>query len=255
MRAARTAPRGIQVIARAAEAMRVLGDAKGMSLSDVASAVGLARSTTHRIIVALEREGLVASNGPGGYRLGPSIMLLAEACKLAAIHDLHPYLIRLSRQVHETVDLSILCGQSMSFVDQVTAPRRLRAVSAIGVSFPLHCTANGKAVLAAMPPDAVRSLLPRRLERLAPSTCTNRAILEKELDQVRRSGIAVDREEHTVGICAVGACLQLGTGDFLAISIPLPAGRFYGRENKLAAILRKHCAEIVSQFSGVNLSS
>jgi DNA-binding IclR family transcriptional regulator len=106
-----------------------------------------------------------------------------------------------------------------------------------------------------MPPDAVRSLLPKRLERLTPSTCTSRAILEKELDQVRRSGIAMDREEHTVGICAVGACVQFGTGDFLAISIPLPAGRFYGRETKLAAILRKHRSEIVSKFSGPVVSS
>jgi DNA-binding IclR family transcriptional regulator len=255
LRGARPRPRGIQVIARAAQAMRVLGEARGMSLSDVASAVGLARSTTHRIIVALEREGFVASNGPGGYRLGPSVLLLAEACKVGAIQDLHPYLIRLSQQVHETVDLSILAGESMYFVDQVTAPRRLRAVSAIGVSFPLHCTANGKAVLAAMPPDAVRSLLPARLERLTPATCTSRTSLEKELIEVRRVGIATDREEHTAGICAVGACVKLGTGDLLAISIPLPAGRFYGRENELAAILRKHRSEIVARFSGAFVSS
>jgi len=237
------------VIARAAEAMRVLAEAKGMSLSDVASAVGLARSTTHRIIASLEKEGLVVSNGPGGYRLGPSITLLAEACKVAAIHDLHPYMRRLSQEVHETVDLSILAGNSMSFVDQVIAPHRLRAVSAIGVSFPLYCTANGKAVLAAMPREAARALLPKRLERFTPHTCTSHAQLEKELDQVRRSGIAMDREAHTMGICAVGACVSLGTSDFLAISIPLPAGRFYGRESKIAAILRKHSAQIVSDFS------
>lgn len=229
--------------------MRVLGAATGMSLSDVAAAVGLARSTTHRIIVALEREGLVVRNGPGGYRLGPSITLLAEACKLAAIHDVHPYLVRLSQELHETVDLSVLSDRSMSFVDQVVAPQRLRAVSAIGVSFPLHCTANGKAALATMTVDVVRSLLPKRLERLTPSTCTDRSKLEKELDRVRRSKTAFDLEEHTVGICAVGQCVRLGTGDLLAISIPLPAGRFYGRENKLAAILRRHCAEIVSDFS------
>jgi len=143
----------------------------------------------------------------------------------------------------------------MYFVDQVTAPRRLRAVSAIGVSFPLYCTANGKAVLASMPPEAVRSLLPARLERLTPVTCTSRSKLEKELVEVRRSGVAMDREEHTSGICAVGVCVKLGTGDLLAISIPLPSGRFYGRENKLAAILRKHRSEIVSRFSGAVMSS
>jgi DNA-binding IclR family transcriptional regulator len=113
----------------------------------------------------------------------------------------------------------------------------------------LYCTANRKAVLAAMPPDIARMLLPKRLERFTAHTCTSRSELEKELDQVRRTGVAMDREAHTIGICAVGACVSLGTGDFLAISIPLPAGRFYGRENKLAAILRTHCAQIVSDFS------
>jgi DNA-binding IclR family transcriptional regulator len=230
--------------------MRALAEAKGMSLSEVAAAIGLARSTTHRIIGALEQEGLVVSNGPGGYRLGPGVMLLAEASKLRAVQNLHPYLVRLSQETHETVDLSILTGASMSFVDQVIAPHhRLRAVSGIGVSFPLHCTANGKAVLGTMSPEAVRLLVPKRLERLTPSTVTSRFNLEKELSQVRTSRIAMDREEHTVGICAVGTCMRLVTGDFIAISIPMPADRFYGRERKLAAILRKLCAQIVSDFS------
>lgn len=236
------------MIARAAEVMRVLADAKGLSLSHIASAVGLARSTVHRIVLALEKEGLVVSNGPGGYRLGPSVASLAEACKVTAIPDLHPHLVRVSKEVNETVDLSILAGRSMIFTDQVVGTHRLQAVSHIGASFPLHCTANGKAVLARLPAERVRSLLPKYLERFTPSTVGSLTLLEKELRQIRRTGIAVDREEYTVGICAVGASLQLSSGEMIAISIPLPAGRFRGREERLASVLRKECAEIGKDF-------
>ena len=236
------------MIARAAEVLRVLADAKGLSLSHVASAVGLARSTVHRIVLALEKEGLVVSNGPGGYRLGPSVAALAEACKVTAIHDLHPHLVRLSNEVDETVDLSILAGHSVTFVDQVVAPHRLQAVSHIGASFPLHCTANGKSVLARLPAERVLFLLPKRLEKFTPSTLGSLDLLEKELRQVRRTGIAFDREEYTAGICAVGGSLQLATGEMIAISIPLPAERFRGREEHLAGALRKHCVEISKGF-------
>ena len=247
---AKNSPRstGVQVIARAAEVLRVLADAQGLSLSHIASAVGLARSTVHRIVLALEKEGLVVSNGPGGYRLGPSVAALAEACKFTAIHDLHPHLVRLSKEVNETVDLSILTGHSITFVDQVSGTHRLQAVSHIGASFPLHCTANGKSVLARLPAERVRSLLPKRLEQFTPATTGSRDLLEKELRQIRRAGIAFDREEYTVGICAVGASLQLATGEIIAISIPLPAERFRGREKHLADALRKHCAEVSKSF-------
>jgi DNA-binding IclR family transcriptional regulator len=227
----------IQVIARSAQILRVLGDFNGLSLAGIAENVGLPRSTVHRIVLALEAERLVSSNGPGQYRLGPGIAHLAEASKLDSIRELHPYLIRLSRDLNETVDLSIRTGHTVTFVDQIVAMRRLRAVSALGRAFPLHCTANGKAVLAALPEDLASALLGDPVESLTAKTIVDKKRLMQSLMEIRRTGIAFDREEHTVGICAVGGCLELGTGEFVAISIPLPAGRFYGQEERLSHAL------------------
>jgi DNA-binding IclR family transcriptional regulator len=237
--------KGVQVIARAAEIMRILAEGKGLSLSDLSESVGLPRSTVHRIVIALEAEGLVTRNGPGSYRVGPSVVALAEVSKTSVVHELRPHLVRLSNELNETVDLSLLTGHTVMFVDQVIAPQRLRAVSAIGVSFPLHCTANGKAILASLPEQALEDLLPKRLEQFTPSTHGNRADLLKELIEVRRTGIAFDRQEHTVGICALGSSLRLDRRDWLAISLPLPAERFYGQEARLAAALKRCCGEIV----------
>ena len=154
---------GVQVISRAAEILRALQSAPGgLSQAELASRIGLARSTVHRILATLEQEGLVASGQPRGrYRLGPEITLMADAARRALVTHIRPLLEQLSRRLDETVDLSVLDHNQATFVDQVVANHRLRAVSAVGESFPLHCTANGKAFLAAMPNAMVNAVLPR----------------------------------------------------------------------------------------------
>lgn len=147
---------GIQVIARAAELLRVLqAHPGGLSQAEIGERVGMARSTVSRILNALEDEGLVASRGARGpYRLGPEITRMATTVRLGVVTEMHPFLTELSRELDETVDLSILDGDRADVVDQVVPPQRLRAVSAVGESFPLYCCANGKALLAALPPEA-----------------------------------------------------------------------------------------------------
>jgi uncharacterized protein (DUF849 family)/DNA-binding IclR family transcriptional regulator len=227
---------GIQVITRTAEILRVLRTApSGLTQAEIGEHIGLARSTVHRLLNALADEGLVQSTGPRGkYRLGPEISRMAEAAWRGSLSDLHPLLEELSRAVQETVDLSVLERLRVTFVDQVVASQRLRAVSAVGESFPLHACANGKAFLAAMP-DRVLESLP--LQVLTPNTITEPAKLSAELDAIREAGYAVDREEHTLGICAIGAVLGPIAGTPVAVSIPMPTQRFHGREQELSAAL------------------
>jgi DNA-binding IclR family transcriptional regulator len=223
---------GIQVIARAADILRTLRQAEGsLSQAEVAERVGLARSTVHRLLNALEDEGLVESGGARGrYRLGPEIGRLADTARRGLIASIHPLLEELSHDVNETVDLSILDRDRATFVDQVVAPHRLRAVSSVGEAFLLHCTANGKAFLASMSPQDLARATAGPLPRLTPHTITDPAALLDELNQIRAEGVAYDREENSEGICAVGRVLNGLTGTALAVSVPLPAQRFYGRE-------------------------
>ena len=105
----------------------------------------------------------------------------------------------------ETVDLAVLSGDHVVFIDQVARPQRLQTVSAVGVSFPLHSTANGKALLATLDEAEIRKLLPARLRRLTCHTITSLDVLLAELEEVRDTGLAWDREENDIGICAVGS--------------------------------------------------
>ena len=126
----------------------------------------------------------------------------------------------------------------------------MRAVSAVGARFPLHCTANGKALLAALPADRVLGLLPARLPRSTPHTIVSRTALLAELDRVRAASVAYDREEHTEGIAAVGAAVLGSSGPVAAISIPVPTTRFAGREQRYAkAIARaaKDASQLLEQ--------
>ena len=237
---------GIQVIARAGQILRTLAATRdGLSLSEVAQRVQLPKSTVHRIIAALEHEGLVAAVPPnGGYKLGPEVLRLASGEDAELRTEVRPLLRRLSGEINETVDLSVLIHDHVSFIDQVAAPHRLRAVSAVGASFPAHCTANGKALLAAHHDEMLRKLLPAKLEAATPNTITDREVLLEELDIVRRLGYAEDREELTLGISAVGAVISDGSGPVAAVSVPVPTPRFTGNESSLAGSLVSAVAEM-----------
>jgi DNA-binding IclR family transcriptional regulator len=243
---------GVQVIRRAAEVLRALdGQHQGLTPSELAERLGLARSTVHRIVSALDDEGLVATVRPGRYRVGPELIRLGSSQRGEVRMIVRPFLERLSAEVNETVDLAVLIQDHVSFIDQVAAPHRLRAVSVVGATFPAHCTANGKALLAELSDDHLRALLPARLPRLTPNTKTTRAELMAELERVRESGVAFDEEEHTLGISAVGAVVRDEFAAVAAITIPLPTQRYQGNEGALITALRATCDRATQTLGGV----
>src|SRR6266700_2506011 len=193
----------VQVIARAAAILRALEHERhGLSLGEIAQRANLARSTVQRIVAALETEKLVIAATPNGrVRLGPTILRLAASVRSDFIRLARPFLERLSEELHETVDLSTVKKDHLVFIDQVIGSQRLRAVSAVGDTFPLYCTANGKAYLAQLADSAIEALIGARYDARTPSTLTTIDRLLGDLATVRASEVAFDREEHSIGIC------------------------------------------------------
>ena len=244
---------GVQVIARATDVLRALeAEPGGLSLSQIAGRVDLARSTVHRIVTALESEALVVPASPsGGYRLGPELARFAASAGGELRESVRPFIERLRQEADETVDLAVLNRDRVFFVDQVAAPHRLQALSAVGVSLPAHCTAIGKALLAGLTDEQVERILPERLPAETENTITDRTELLADLARVRSSGIAYDREEFTIGISAVGAEIRDASGVVAALSIPVPTARFASQEERLINLLLSTCAE-VSATLGAN---
>jgi DNA-binding IclR family transcriptional regulator len=230
----------VQVIARAAAILRALEDeAAGLSLGQIAQRVNLARSTVQRIVAALEAEKfLIAASPTGRVRLGPTILRLAASARTDFVAVARPYLTQLSSELKETVDLSVIKKDHLVFIDQVIGSQRLRTVSAVGETFPLHCTANGKAYLASLDNAAIAELIGTGYEQRTPRTLTRLDDLLRDLKTVRKSGVAVDREEHSLGICAAGVITRDPMGNVVAISVPVPAQRFYKHQRTIVARLR-----------------
>jgi DNA-binding IclR family transcriptional regulator len=210
---------GVQVIARAANILRVLEDRpEGLTLTEIAHKVDLARSTVQRIITALAAEDFVIEAQPGrGTRIGPGLARIAAS--LASNHTelLHTRLVGLSEKVGETVDLSILSGGSAVFIDQIPGRQRLVALSAIGQRFPLHCTANGKAMLACYPQKQVPHLVDKSVAVHADHPPAARIKLLNEIETARRRHLAFDLGEHDPGIGAIGIAVFDSFGRPIAV--------------------------------------
>lgn len=226
----------VRVIARAAQILRALeGEDAGLSLGEIAKRVDLARSTVQRIVASLETEKLVIAASPNGrVRLGPALLRLAASVRSDFVAKARPFITKLSRELRETVDLASVRHDHLVFIDQVTGSHRLRTVSAVGETFPLYCTANGKAYLAQFDGTAVERLIGKSYEARTPKTLTKLSTLLADLRSVRKSGVAYDREEHTLGICAVGVALDDPLGNPMAISVPVPSQRFNEQRQLIA---------------------
>ena len=219
---------GVQVIARAASVLRALeGKPEGLSLAQIAREVGLARSTVQRIVAALAAEGFVSEAQPGrGVRIGAGLARIAASISSNLTDILHPHLVALRDQVGETVDLSILSGGSVVFVDQIAGQQRLVALSGIGERFPLHCTANGKAILSCFNKQDASALIDRSVDEHPEHPLLDHPKLMRELEAVRQHNLAFDLGEHDIGISAIGAAVLDTFGRPAAVSIPAPSHRF-----------------------------
>ncbi len=243
----------IQVIARAASILRALEDEdEGLSLGRIAGQTGLPRSTVQRIVAALESEKLVISaSAVGGWRLGPALTRLASSVNVAVTALTRPLIVELSAELQETVDLSIPKKNQVIFIDQVIGSQRLRTVSAVGEGFPVHCTANGKAYLAALPDDEIVRRIGRHYPASTPNTRHSFDLLRSDLAKVRRMGYSLDREEHTLGISAAGILVTDALCDPLLVSIPVPTSRFESKQRLIVEKILEFKLKLQKQLDSV----
>ena len=232
---------GIRVIARAADILASLGQhPEGMSLGELALTLDIPRSSVQRIVGALEEANLIiAASTERGFRLGPALTQLAECVRPCDIAEVvRPLMRQLASETTETVSLSVLAHGKAVVLDQVTGQHKLLAVSTVGRSMPLHATANGKALLAALPRKEL-NLLRRRisLDPLTRRTTTSWDKLDLELELIRETGLAFDHQEYMVGICSVATLVRSPLGEIGSISFPVPTARYKDAEPELIQAL------------------
>jgi DNA-binding IclR family transcriptional regulator len=218
-------PTGTQAVDRAARLLTEIVDSPGaVTFSELAAVTGLAKSTTSRLLFALERHGLVRREANNGYR--PGAVFIRYAWKAGREADLvemaKPFLEHLGERTGETINLGVASRGLVEEVAQVDSRYVLGGTNWVGRAVPLHCTAQGKVLLA----HGAADLAPGRLERLTEYTITNRAALTVQLEEVRRRGFAVTAEELEPGLVAVASPVYREGGAVVAaLSVSGPLTR------------------------------
>jgi IclR family transcriptional regulator, acetate operon repressor len=218
-----TARTGTQSIDRAAQLLvHVVESAEAPSVGQLAETTGLPKSTTSRLLGALERQGLVKRDGRASVAPGPVLLRFAGAGDHSALIALvAPTLDRLAEMFGETVNLGVATARGVDQLDQRDSRHFIGATNWTGRLVPFHCTAQGKVLLA----FGVASLPLGSLARYAPRTIVDPARLEAELEEVRRSGYATTLDELEPGLWAVAVPVVLGRRTVASISLSGPTTR------------------------------
>src|SRR5579864_3499709 len=234
-----TSPNGTQAVDRAAQLLvHVVHCPEPVTFTELTAASGLAKSTTSRLLMALERNGLVQRDTRGRFRPGEVFVSYAwrGGAEAGLITVAQPFLDRLGEATGATINLGVASRGMVEQVAQVDSTYLIGGTNWVGLSVPLHCAALGKVLLA----YGAASLPPGRLVRRTGRTITSRDALQEDLAEVRRRGYAVTNEELEPGLVAVAApAYRDGAAVVAALSVSGPATRLTpARVRAIASLCR-----------------
>lgn len=200
-------------------------EATPQGVTAVGRALGLPKSSAHRLLASLRRRGLVERDEAGGYRPGIALVALGLGAldREPVVAAARPVLEAEARVLEETVFLVGARAGSLVVLDKAEGTGFLRAAPRVGASVPLHSTAVGKLFLA-FQPQAVRE--PQgELERFTQRTLCTQRELKREVAAVRERGYAENREEWIPGLSVVAAPILCARRMHGALAIALPSAR------------------------------
>lgn len=202
----------------------------GLSLKDISEETSLNKSTAHRFLTHLEAEGYLFRDAIGNYMLGPKIMRMgsgvsfqATLCKMS-----RPYLEEVWKTTGETVNLAVLDGTDVLYLDVIESLNTFRLATEVGMRRPVHCTSLGKAMLASLSDleqkkDILKAI---QFSPVTPKSATSRIRLENQLRTIAELGYSLDDEEAVSGARCIGAAILDGEGNVVAgISVSGPVVR------------------------------
>lgn len=211
-------------------------------VAEASDALGVARSTAHRLLTTLEYRGFVRQEpqtraylvGDALVDLGRSVIREVELERVAI-----PELTGLVEKLRETAHVAVLRGANTNFIASVESPETLRTASHVGTTFPAHATASGKVLLAALSDDELRKLYAvERIERLRRNTVNSWSELRSALAEVRKHGYATNYEESESGVNAIAVAIRDAAGKVHgALTVTGPSSRF--RRDKMALSVRE----------------
>ncbi|GEB47928.1 MULTISPECIES: IclR family transcriptional regulator [Streptomyces] len=220
----------VESIDNAARILLMLVDRPVLRVADVSAELGVARSTAHRMLTTLQARDLLRQDArTKGYGPGPALARLGIAVMGAvSLRDEARLLLeRLAEDTSETAHLLVLEGTEIVFIEGVESQQVIRAGLRTGQRGPAHTSAAGKVLLAELSRDELRRRYPgTRLRGGTEHAVSTRRALEAELEKVRETGYATNREESEPDLYAVAAAVRNQQGMACgALSVSGPSRR------------------------------
>ncbi|OGO38478.1 MAG: hypothetical protein A2W35_17130 [Chloroflexi bacterium RBG_16_57_11] len=183
-------------------------DRPRLSLSEISRLLGIPKSTAHNLLSTLVSRGMVEQVENEAYALGKMLVVLSQAIYVnVEFRDrAAPLLRQMADRCHESVYLTMRDGDAALYIYAIESPRRLLARTAIGERVPLHCTSNGKAILAQLSDEEVVAIADRtNLPAYTKNTFTDLPALLEDLRATRYRGFSIDNQEHEMNTYCIGA--------------------------------------------------
>jgi IclR family KDG regulon transcriptional repressor len=220
----------LSTVLHALDVLEFLAERSESGVSEISKNLGLAPSTTHRLISSLASRGFLVQNpATKKYKLGVKIFQIGSSVvnrfgfRQAALVNME----KLAAESNETVNLGILDNDKVIYIEKILNDDPIRVELQIGHTVPAQCTGMGKAILAFLAPDKLESLLRNiRYEKRTGNSITGEERLRGELVKIREQGYALDDGELIEGIRCVAAPVFNKSGSVVAaVSIAGPSFR------------------------------
>jgi IclR family KDG regulon transcriptional repressor len=249
---------GVQSIGRAFAILEEIARHRdGIGLAELSKLVGLHNSTTFHLAKSMLSLGYVRQEKASKrYRIGRPLFALAASAldEIEMVNVATPVLEDLARETGESSHFSVRMGDAVVVIARTSGPGAFQLTDRVGVVRPAHCTALGKAILASLQPDQIERFLTR--VRLKPSTeksITEVPVLLREIDEIRRTGVAFDDGEFNLEVRCVAVPVKDFTGNFVgAIGISGPIWRLSKEALQARAkIVQAAAARLAAKFGAV----
>jgi DNA-binding IclR family transcriptional regulator len=245
----------VQSVGRAVRILELVAEHPGqLGVTELGRRLGVHKATAFRLVTTLAAGGLLERDpATDKYRPGFGLVRLATTAlaDLDVVRQARPVLEGLAEDTQETVNLAVLDGLEVVNIDQVAGGHAVLNVNWVGKRTPLHCTSNGKILLAHLPEEQREAVLAAPLDRRTPKTIGDPRILRTQLHQARRRGYAYTVEELETGLNAVAAPVRGTDGEVVAaVSVAGPAYRVTPRRIPELARAVKDAAGEISRRMG-----
>jgi DNA-binding IclR family transcriptional regulator len=210
-------------VVKATTLLRELGrHPQGITVTELAQAVGMTRPTAFRLLLTLEQTGFV-DRVDNRYMLGWQMARLGKLADpyTGVVARIQPVLDEYAAKIKETLSFAMMRSEtSYDVIAEASGSRYLNVSHMyVGVTYPAHASATGKVLLAELSDERIIDVLPEKLERFTKATITNRNALLREVQRVREQGYALLDDELEEGLFALARAVRDASGALVGIVV------------------------------------